>query len=214
MEIFRSSYYLIFFLQAVGDFYMFLTVELLMRPRKYNYFNMFNEDMHTFAVFTHFNLTWAQNILICGNVLISANRLTVFYRPLAHERYHTTQALVVIVTVVLSCSTFYVYSFILARKSMHRNRNVERNLLICAAASFFPFCIELIRDFAVVWLLFDGTSEVYIFMTELWYFGMEIATTLPMWLQVIVNKSLRKCLFDEFVKKWNRWKSTSSTLVP
>ncbi|EYB89974.1 hypothetical protein Y032_0225g2765 [Ancylostoma ceylanicum] len=91
---------------------------------------------------------------------------------------------------------------------------VERNLLICAAASSLPFCVEFIREIAVVSSSFDGISDIYISMTELWFYEMGIVTSLPMWLQVIVNRSLRKCVIEEFVKQWERLKSTSSIVHP
>ncbi|EYB89976.1 hypothetical protein Y032_0225g2766 [Ancylostoma ceylanicum] len=244
---------------------MFLTIEFVMRPRKYNFFNLFNEDMHSYAVFSYFNMICSQTVLCCGHLLISANRLTAFYKPLTHEEiwstkhtllavlfmwilsiisalpflfifpesirfylmkkgivqlfaggfatlYDTIQSVVINTTVVLFCSVSYVCCFMMARKTVGRNASIEHNLLICAATSAFPFFIEFIRAIAGVFSSFNGLSELYVLLTELWFYEIEVVASLPMWLQVIVNKSLRDCLLAEFSKL--RKRSTPSTILP
>lgn len=85
-SLFRTSYYTLFLLQAVANFHVLLVVELMMRPRKFNYFNLFSKNMHAFAIFSYFDVTFAKIALCCGHMIISFNRLTAFYNPLTYEK--------------------------------------------------------------------------------------------------------------------------------
>ncbi|RCN39669.1 hypothetical protein ANCCAN_14411 [Ancylostoma caninum] len=64
---------------------MFFTVELVMRPRKFNYFNLFSENMHGFATFSYINLIVSKTVMCSGHIVISLNRFTAFYRPLEQK---------------------------------------------------------------------------------------------------------------------------------
>ncbi|EYC26807.1 hypothetical protein Y032_0010g975 [Ancylostoma ceylanicum] len=86
MLLFKSSYYSLFLLQSVADFYIFVFVEIIMRPRKLNYFNLFSENMKSYAVFSMANLIFSRGILCSGHIVIALNRLTAFYLPLRQER--------------------------------------------------------------------------------------------------------------------------------
>ncbi|RCN39668.1 hypothetical protein ANCCAN_14410 [Ancylostoma caninum] len=89
VDLFRTSYYTLFLLQAIADFYAFVVVELVMRARKFNYFELFSADMHSFAVFTYYNSANAKTSLCCARMVIAFNRLTVFYRPITYEKIWT-----------------------------------------------------------------------------------------------------------------------------
>lgn len=83
---FQSSYYTLFLLQAVADFYVFFFLEFVMRPRKFDYFNAFSVDMQTYAAFSYCNLMIAEVILCCGHIIIALNRFTSFYYPFILEK--------------------------------------------------------------------------------------------------------------------------------
>ncbi|KAL6728192.1 hypothetical protein Aduo_009991 [Ancylostoma duodenale] len=83
---FKSSYYSIFLLQSVADFYIFVFVEIIMRPRKLNFFNLFSENMQSYALFSMANLMISRGILCSGHIVIALNRLTAFYLPLRQEK--------------------------------------------------------------------------------------------------------------------------------
>ncbi|CAJ0595580.1 unnamed protein product [Cylicocyclus nassatus] len=52
-----------------------------MRPRKYNYFNLFSEHMSGLAFFSTANVPILWGILCSGHVVIALNRFTVFRVP-------------------------------------------------------------------------------------------------------------------------------------
>ncbi|EPB71469.1 hypothetical protein ANCCEY_09447 [Ancylostoma ceylanicum] len=89
VDLFRTSYYTLFLLQATADFYAFLVVEFVMRARKFNYFNLFSANMHSFAVFTYYNSATAKTSLCCAQMVIAFNRFTVFYKPVTYEKIWT-----------------------------------------------------------------------------------------------------------------------------
>ncbi|VDO72584.1 unnamed protein product [Heligmosomoides polygyrus] len=82
----RSSYYYLLVLQAFIDFHMFLTVELIMRPRKFNFFNLFSSHMLIYAKFTYMNLFVSNTAFAFCHLFIALNRLTAFYSPLLHNK--------------------------------------------------------------------------------------------------------------------------------
>ncbi|ETN72169.1 hypothetical protein NECAME_18991 [Necator americanus] len=83
---FKSSYYTLFLLQFIADFYVFIFVEFIMRPRKFNYFNLFTEDMQAYALFSVSNVVISRGILSSGHVVIALNRFSVFYAPMKQEQ--------------------------------------------------------------------------------------------------------------------------------
>ncbi|KAK6043240.1 hypothetical protein COOONC_19255 [Cooperia oncophora] len=82
---FKASYYLLFMLQAIADFYLFLSIELIQKPARFNYFNLELDQMHNWAVISYANLVIASSLINCGHILIALNRLTAFFRPHSYE---------------------------------------------------------------------------------------------------------------------------------
>ncbi|XGW31978.1 hypothetical protein V3C99_010280 [Haemonchus contortus] len=83
---FRSSYYTLFMLQAVADFYAFLAIELIQKPAAFNYFNLSLDKMHSLAVVSYSTIVISSSLISCGHVLIALNRMTAFYRPNNYEQ--------------------------------------------------------------------------------------------------------------------------------
>ncbi|RCN33967.1 hypothetical protein ANCCAN_20189 [Ancylostoma caninum] len=117
---FKSSYYTLFLLQAVADFYVFFVLELVMRPRKFNYFNAFSTDMQGYAAFSYCNLMISKVILCCGHIVIALDRFTSFYYPFILEKIWSdrTAILTVLTLWALSIATSLVVLLVFA-KSPH-----------------------------------------------------------------------------------------------
>ncbi|EYC02214.1 hypothetical protein Y032_0101g3371 [Ancylostoma ceylanicum] len=242
MEQFKSSYYSLFLMQFIADFYLFIFVEVIMRPRKFNYFGLYSENMQGFAVFSTANLLITKGVICCGHVVIALNRFTAFYLPFKQEKiwtksvvlasilslwgmfvvaslsviiiyrdspklirlengilqmyfgpittYDSYQCRITYVFTVVVCSICYLSSYHKARKSEQRNAKLEQRLFICAAASSFPFCIEVLRS-TLESLSFENKGDLYIWMAEFWYYEMEITATVSVWLQLLINKNVR-----------------------
>ncbi|CAJ0595697.1 unnamed protein product [Cylicocyclus nassatus] len=228
-----------------------------MRPRKFNYFGMFSEDMQSLALFSVSNVMTTRGVLCSAQIFIALNRFTALYRPFQQERiwkastvtasimivwvlfivtslpviiiYHDTphffftksgilqmsggmideynsyQGVIISIFTVITCSICYVYSFWKARittRTINATQLIEYRILLCAIASSFPFCFEMIRSILVL-LSFRSKNDLYIWVTELWFFEMEIIATASVWLQLIINKSMRQHLFRNLVyKQW------------
>ncbi|KAK6021334.1 hypothetical protein OSTOST_12995 [Ostertagia ostertagi] len=83
---FKASYYLLFILQAAADFYVFLSIEVIQKPARFNYFNISEERLQGFAVLSYANIMISSSVINCGHVVIAANRWTAFYKTMSHEK--------------------------------------------------------------------------------------------------------------------------------
>ncbi|WKX90636.1 hypothetical protein Q1695_009468 [Nippostrongylus brasiliensis] len=104
---FKSSYYLLFLLQAAADFFVFLSIELIQKPRKFNYFDLYSEEKHSFAVFSYINLIMCRSFICCGHVVIALNRLTAFIMPLKYETVWRRSTAVIAVAGLWLVTTIY-----------------------------------------------------------------------------------------------------------
>ncbi|EYB84877.1 hypothetical protein Y032_0308g2051 [Ancylostoma ceylanicum] len=247
-------------MQFVADFYMFIFVEIIMRPRKFNYFGLFSEDMQGYAVFSTANLFIAKVVICCGHVVIAFNRFTAFYLPFKHDQiwaksvvfgsilslwgmfivallpviiiyrnsaklvrmengilrllsgeittYYSYLCRITYVFTVVVCSICYLCSYLKARKSMHRNASLEKRLFICAVASSFPFCIEVVRT-TLENFSFRRNEDFSSFLAEFGFYEMEAMATVSVWLQLLINKNVRALIVKELIgPKENHGKGT------
>ncbi|EYB84880.1 hypothetical protein Y032_0308g2051 [Ancylostoma ceylanicum] len=320
-------------MQFVADFYMFIFVEIIMRPRKFNYFGLFSEDMQGYAVFSTANLFIAKVVICCGHVVIAFNRFTAFYLPFKHDQiwaksvvfgsilslwgmfivallpviiiyrnsaklvrmengilrllsgeittYYSYLCRITYVFTVVVCSICYLCSYLKARKSMHRNavgeiiyafadfmlrimresfpknktaiccsesanelswlpqhfsrsiavsvaavvdtpssipiddsgddysdKSLEKRLFICAVASSFPFCIEVVRT-TLENFSFRRNEDFSSFLAEFGFYEMEAMATVSVWLQLLINKNVRALIVKELIgPKENHGKGT------
>lgn len=65
---------------------MLIFLEIIIRPRKFDYFGLFSEDMRDYALFSTANLLIAKGVICCGHVVIALNRFTAFYWPFKQEQ--------------------------------------------------------------------------------------------------------------------------------
>ncbi|KAL6732324.1 hypothetical protein Aduo_003096 [Ancylostoma duodenale] len=129
------------------------------------------------------------------------------------DECNSYQGVVISVIIVVVCSLCYICSYQKARKGERRYTRVEKRLLLCAFASSFPFCIELIRSMLVL-SSFRLKSDLYKHVTELWFYEMEAIVTASVWLQLIINKSVRNLVSKKLLcKKESQLNSTLSAVV-
>ncbi|EYB98790.1 hypothetical protein Y032_0128g1444 [Ancylostoma ceylanicum] len=227
----RSSYYSLFLLQAIGDFYMFLTVELVMRPRKFNYFDLFSENMQGFATFSYINLLISKTVMCTGHIIISLNRFTAFYKPLEQKQIWSRRTIVgcaILIWTIAACSALpfvmvdsYSINFYLQPSGILQMygrglavRAVERRLLLCALASSFPFCIEFVRSALGLYFSMDGMTYSYMITTEFWFYEVEVVVSASAWLQLIINRNLRILMFKQiFGRRFKGAVANSSNLT-
>ncbi|ETN68605.1 hypothetical protein NECAME_15738 [Necator americanus] len=118
------------------------------------------------------------------------------------DRYSAIQGVIVAFATIVICSICYICSYIKARKSDYKHRMVDRRLLVCALASSLPFCIEFVRSLLILFS-FEQKNNLYRSMTEFWHFETEAIATSSVWLQLILNKSVRKLIFKRQRKRTN-----------
>lgn len=211
----RSSYYYLLVLQAFIDFHMFLTVELIMRPRKFNFFNLFSSHMLIYAKFTYMNLFVSNTAFAFCHLFIALNRLTAFYSPLLHNKVWSekTVAMYGVGVYVLSLMSALPLLFVGDGVIMFHllpdgiiqlfsddyiERIIQKRLLLCALWSFIPFCFEFIRSIFCLFSSLRDITPVYLYATQVWFYEMEIITSLSPWLQILLNKNVRVLMFEAF----------------
>ncbi|EPB72749.1 hypothetical protein ANCCEY_08143 [Ancylostoma ceylanicum] len=86
---------------------------------------------------------------------------------------------------------------------------LEQRLFICAVASSFPFCIEVVRS-TLESLSFENNAGLYAWLAEFGFYEMEAMATVSVWLQLLINKNVRTLIVKELIgPKENHGKGTT-----
>ncbi|KAL6737118.1 hypothetical protein Aduo_010789 [Ancylostoma duodenale] len=100
----RSSYYWLFLLEAMGNFFVFFQYEIILRPRKYNFFDAYHERLTWFAIYSITALFVARGVWFLAEIFIAVNRFTVICHTLHYERLWRTPIIVSIYIFVWTIS--------------------------------------------------------------------------------------------------------------
>ncbi|CAI4227940.1 unnamed protein product [Auanema sp. JU1783] len=196
---------------------MFVIVELLLRPRKYNFFGLYSDKMTTMAVFQYSILTHFQIVVYCGHTLFAFNRFTALYFPFIQKKstlYVSSSSLVV---VVVTSSLFYTASFLKLKFISGQNKpltGTELKLLFSAFISATPLLLELFRALIQHVAVFQSNNDMIIILTELWYYMIEITIGIEAWIHLSINSELQENWRKFILSNLNSYKITDNSNTP
>ncbi|KAK6023203.1 hypothetical protein OSTOST_11073 [Ostertagia ostertagi] len=99
-------------------------------------------------------------------------------------------------TTVTLCTICYTLAFFKRSQTTRGTAHAERRLLLCALASSAGFLPNFIGTLFLA-TAHGENSVLARFAIQLWYYENEIMATIPVWLQLVINTSVRRLLLGK-----------------